>query len=164
VTGNESDPNLDNNYADVYTFVTFDIADVEVSTIDTPDPVLVDGELTYTILVHNNGPNDVTEVYLLDTLPDNVIFGHVSGPGCSRVGLLSVQCNIGNLAADATAQITIVVYAPSVEGIIENTASIGWVNWIDPVPSNNTDVEDTSVVLVLPPPVKYNIYLPTVHR
>ena len=45
-------------------------ADLTVSKVDSPDPVVVGKRLTYTITVTNLGPDTATGVALTDDLPD----------------------------------------------------------------------------------------------
>jgi len=131
-------------------------ADLAITKMDTPDPVLVSETLTYTLMVTNNGPDTATDVVVVDTLPAGVTFDHASA-GCSAVGQV-VTCDVGDMADGGVANITIVVIAPSVEGTITNTATVSTsVN--DPVPGNNTATEDTTVVLE---PALINIYLPLI--
>ena len=44
-------------------------ADLGVSMTDAPDPVLVNGSITYSITVANSGTNNVEGVTVTDTLP-----------------------------------------------------------------------------------------------
>jgi uncharacterized repeat protein (TIGR01451 family) len=56
-------------------------ADLEISKADSPDPVTVGDNLTYTITVTNNGPDAAANVVVTDTLPSGVTFVSAS-PGC----------------------------------------------------------------------------------
>ena len=49
-------------------------ADLSLTKSDSPDPVRVDEQLTYTLGVHNAGPQTATGVVLTDTLPGGVAF------------------------------------------------------------------------------------------
>ena len=99
-------------------------ADLFISKVDSPDPVIVGNNLTYTITVTNNGPLDATGVTLNDTLPAGVTF--VSAPatqGMCSESAGTVTCTFGNVINGATATVTIVVTATAV-GQISNTASV----------------------------------------
>ncbi|MFA9204521.1 MAG: DUF11 domain-containing protein, partial [Flavobacteriales bacterium] len=46
--------------------------DIVVNLNDSPDPVPAGGQLTYTLSVANNGPDDATGVQITNTLPAGV--------------------------------------------------------------------------------------------
>ncbi len=69
----DGDPNPNNNTATVTTPVSA-VADLAVAFNATPPVVLAGTNLTYTIVVTNNGPSPATGVTLTDTLPANVTF------------------------------------------------------------------------------------------
>ncbi len=62
------DPNPDNNSDTETTLVRTMKADLSVVKTDSPDPVTVGNNLTYTIVVTNNGPDTATNVTLDDLL------------------------------------------------------------------------------------------------
>ena len=125
-----------------------DVADLAVTKTDSPDPVLVGSNLTYTIQVTNSGPQAATSVVLSDKLPRHTDFvsATASSGNCERKGS-GVTCQIGNLAADPTkanaATVTIVV-RPTKDGTIVNTASVDSAE-TDPVSANNTATSSTTV-------------------
>ncbi len=49
-------------------------SDLSVTKTDSPDPVTVGNNLTYTVTITNNGPGGATGVVLTDTLPVGVTF------------------------------------------------------------------------------------------
>ena len=115
--------------------------DLAVTKSDAPDPVVVGSNLTYTLMVTNNGPSEVTGVALADTLPANVDFVSAS-PVCGEANAI-VTCNLGNLATGATTSVEIVV-TPTAAGTLTNSASVSGAE-ADPVADNNTATEDTTV-------------------
>ncbi|HEU5142990.1 MAG TPA: hypothetical protein VFU04_07530 [Solirubrobacterales bacterium] len=121
-----------------------DIADLSVTKTDSPDPVTVGAVLTYTATVANLGPQEATNVFFSDRLPSHSDFVSTTAPGarCEPRGK-NVSCNLGDLAKDATATVTIVV-RPTKVGTIENTASVDSVE-TDPVPINDTVTASTRV-------------------
>ncbi len=71
VSAAEQDPNAANNSASQTTTVQA-TADLSIASSDSPDPVGVGSDLTYTLDVANAGPSDATSVTLTDELPDGV--------------------------------------------------------------------------------------------
>lgn len=86
-------------------------ADVFVTKVDSPDPVVSGEELVYTLLVVNSGSIAATDVRVDDELPADATFVSAS-PGCSEG--LRVSCAIGTLAPGATATFSITAKAPVV--------------------------------------------------
>jgi uncharacterized repeat protein (TIGR01451 family) len=145
--------------ATVTVYVAPPSVDLGITKTDSPDPVYTGGELTYTLLVTNDGPDDATGVTVVDTLPAGVTFDHAT-VGCTAVGL-KVTCDVGDLAADASVTITIVVMAPDVVGSITNTATVMG-NEDDPDAENDTATAVTTVIL--PPVEKLYFYLPIIFK
>jgi len=127
-------------------------ADLSVSKSDSPDPVTVRGQLTYTITVRNDGPGGAAGVMLVDTLPPTALFvsstptqgACVREEGKGRSGGV-VTCALGALAAGDSATVTIVV-SPTREGTITNSATVH-ANEPDQDPADNTAAETTAVLL-----------------
>ena len=119
-------------------------ADLSVIKTDSPDPVAVGGALTYTIQVTNAGPDAATGVIVTDTLPSSVTFNSTTETqgSCTQSGR-TVRCDLGSLASGATATITINV-TPNADAVITDIVTVT-ANENDPVPSNNTDSEETVV-------------------
>src|SRR5216117_166809 len=65
-----------------------DPADLSVTKSDSPDPVNTGAVLTYTIRVHNAGPDPATNTVLTDSLPGGVTFisATPSSAGCTATG------------------------------------------------------------------------------
>ncbi len=69
------DPNPSSNTATATVIVaTAGQADLAVTKVGTPNPVLPGNNISYTIKVTNNGPAAATSVQLTDTLPANTTF------------------------------------------------------------------------------------------
>jgi uncharacterized repeat protein (TIGR01451 family) len=100
-------------------------ADLALRGADTPDPVKPGKRLKYTITARNDGPAAATGVTVEDTLPAGARFVSArAGQGsCSRAGR-KVTCDIGDLAAGASATVTVIVTAPPRPGRLTNTASV----------------------------------------
>jgi len=129
-------------------------ADLGITKSGAPNPVRLGGDLTYTLLATNDGPDDASGVSVVDTLPDGVTFVMAS-QGCTEDAGV-VTCDIGNLIEGDVVQITIVVTA-DVEGLITNSAVISG-NEIDPDDTNNEATTETTVVTII------DIYLPLVMK
>ncbi len=129
-----------------------DVADLSIVKADSPDPVSVGANLTYTIQVANLGPQGATGVTVTDDLPSHVTFvsATTTSGNCEQKGK-KVTCSIGNLAADPTkanaVTVRIVVH-PTKTGTIVNTASVDSVE-TDPIPVN--DKATTSTQVTSPP-------------
>lgn len=125
-------------------------ADLRVSMVDDPDPVAVNGELSYEIGVMNNGPEAAPSVRFTDTLPAEVTFvgvnalpGDPTPPVCAHAGRL-VTCDLGTLVAGEYRHFSVKVTAPSEEGLITNMATVSSTKQ-DPNRQNNTASEQTTV-------------------
>jgi uncharacterized repeat protein (TIGR01451 family) len=114
-------------------------ADLSVIKTAFPNPVLAGQVLTYTLMVTNNGPDVVTGVTVTDTLPSGVTFVSVTasqGTGCTQSGE-KVTCNLGSLARDASAIVTIKVLAPLTITTLTNTTAISGVEADTNISDNN---------------------------
>ncbi|MDH3434817.1 MAG: DUF11 domain-containing protein, partial [Gammaproteobacteria bacterium] len=114
VSAAETDPVSTNNTATAQTTVVPAgpaMADLALTKSDSPDPVFSGGpDVTYTLTVTNNGPDDASNVVLTDTLPAGVVFGSATpGPDTCTESSGIVTCNLGALAVDASTSVTIVV-------------------------------------------------------
>lgn len=146
VTAAEDDPNPNNNQDTEQTEVQ-GIADLSITKTDQTDPVAVGQDLSYTLVVTNNGPSSATNVTLTDTLPSGVIFvSAVPSQGtCSHTGGV-VTCTLGTIPNGGTATVTITVQ-PTVNniGTIVNRSEVSS-DALDPTPTDNQDDEPTQVL------------------
>jgi uncharacterized repeat protein (TIGR01451 family) len=130
-----------------------DVADLSVTKSDSPDPVAVDGTLTYTIEVRNLGPEGATGVFVNDRFPNRteLLSATTSKGNCQRRGR-RVICNVGSMAADLTGAnpVTVTIQVrPLKVGEIRNSVSVENVE-TDPVLVN--DAAETTTQVVAPPP------------
>lgn len=146
VTAAEDDPDTTNNQATEETEVQ-GVADLSVVKTDQTDPVVVGQDLSYTLVVTNNGPSPATNVVLTDTLPAGVIFvSAIPSQGTCTHNSGVVTCSLGTLAVGAQATVTITIQ-PTVNniGTIVNVATVTS-DATDPTPDNDQDDEPTQVL------------------
>jgi uncharacterized repeat protein (TIGR01451 family) len=123
-------------------------ADLAITKTDSPDPVKGGQNLTYTIVVTNNGPSTATGVTMTDQLPKNAGFASAAttkGTCSAKPSRALVTCALGDLVSGASATVTIVVKSPA-KGTITNTASVTATSPTDPNPGNNTATATTTVL------------------
>jgi uncharacterized repeat protein (TIGR01451 family) len=126
-------------------------ADLKITKRDSPDPVRVGSNLTYTVGVENLGPAPATGVAVTDNLPKSVDLVSATGPsGACGVQGGKVTCPIGSLApvgvdyGGTQATVTIVV-VPRDTGTIRNTATVKG-DQKDPVGANDKATATTRVL------------------
>jgi uncharacterized repeat protein (TIGR01451 family) len=118
-------------------------ADLSLSKTDSLDPVEVGQQLTYEIIVQNHGPDDAADVLVTDHLPPTVDLDSVSASQGTCPGTSPVTCDLGTIAAGASATVTIKV-TPTADDDLSNEASVSSTT-PDPAATNNADVEETVV-------------------
>ena len=148
VSASETDPNPANNTASATTTVNAQ-ADLSLTKVGTPDPVVAGQTITYTVTVVNNGPSDATGVVLTDTLPTGVsAISASSTTGTCAIGAGKVTCNIGTLDEDVNPTATVTVVAavsPDARGSLTNSASASATE-PDPNTANNAATTTTTVI------------------
>ena len=123
VNSNDPDPDTSNNSATVLTQVQPPSADLAVGLLDAPDPALVDGVLTYTVSVTNNGPSVASGVTVTNTMPLSVaVQSSSSSQGTVTINANVVVCHFGTLTNGGYATATINV-TPTAPGLIVATAT-----------------------------------------
>ena len=149
VTTSSEESNPDNNSTSQDTTVSGE-ADLSITKMDSSDPFIAGGNrvLVYTIEVSNAGPSDATNVVVTDTLPSVAIFE--STAGCLNDPNGVPDCQLGTIAAGASASYTITVTLQRVGGTIVNTVSVVS-DAFDP-DSGNSSVSETTEVTAIPIP------------
>ncbi|MCH7801338.1 MAG: DUF11 domain-containing protein, partial [Chloroflexi bacterium] len=143
VIGSEPDPNTSNNSATNTMTVSRATVDLAVTKTDAPDPVQAGQDITYTIIVTNNGPDTSTPVTLIDVLPVGVTLAAASTTQGSCSGTTVITCNLGILTSGASSTVTIVVKTAS-PGALMNTATVASAD-ADTNSANNTATSTTAV-------------------
>lgn len=148
-----SDGNLANNNASLTTRVDPPpppVADLFVQKLG-PAAAQVGAELTYNLVVNNNGPDAAEAVRLTDDLPAGVSV--VSVPDGCTVSGGTVTCEIGELEPFLVRQYQVVVRAPDEPGEVVNEARIvDRGDSLDPYPENDASSVTTDVTADPPPP------------
>ena len=116
-------------------------ADLIVSKSDLPDPAFVGEGLVYQLDVQNTGPSTAQDLLLVDVLPPAVSFNSAT-EGCQFLSG-EVHCAFSLLepGEHTTASIQVDVLQA---GVATNWASVVS-SVVDPITSNNVDLEDTSI-------------------
>ena len=138
-------------FANVGTAAQPGSSNLKIAKSDSPDPVRVGGQLTYTISVENLGPTPATGVVVSDNLPSSVDLVSATGPsGACAVQGQKLTCAIGALApigvnyGGGPAGVTVVV-VPRKIGTIRNTATVKG-DQKDPANANNKATASTGVL------------------
>lgn len=132
------DPDPGNNSSTEDTPVNAN-ADLMVSKTGEPSPVSAGGELTFTILITNNGPSDGENVILYDDISPQLTAVEYSLDGGSNFYPWNGSAGLGTLPAGASQ--TVVIRGHVIEtatGVITNTAIVSSTT-PDPDPDNNQD-------------------------
>ena len=119
------DINPANNTASATTFIVQNVT-LSVLKMVTPTTASFGQQVTYTILITNNGTSPANNVVVSDTLPQQFIAQPASSNqfACPIVGAL-MRCTAGALAANSTASIIIGGKAfPNASGVLANTAFV----------------------------------------
>jgi len=128
-------------------------ADLSVTKVDSPDPVIAGNNITYTITVTNAGPSAATNAVLADTVPANTVFvsmsapagWSVSAPAPGGTGPVSAS-NPSFPVGSAVFTLVVQVDPTTANGtVISNTATAGSVT-ADPDAANNSSTATTTVV------------------
>jgi uncharacterized repeat protein (TIGR01451 family) len=110
---------------------------------DSPDPVMVGGNLVYTIAVSNSSAIAATGVEVMDTLPAGVSLVSVNTEQGSCLGTSTITCSLGTVSAFNNIVVTIIV-SPTTAGPLSNTVTVSS-STFDADPSNNSATANTTV-------------------
>jgi uncharacterized repeat protein (TIGR01451 family) len=131
--------------------VPFPKADLAITKTDSPDPVHAGEQLYYTLTVTNNGPNDVPNASITDTLPAQVTFVTDDRGICTEAPAGTLTCALGAIANGASSTVVVKVQvkpdAVSDAGHpigITNSANVS-TTVIDPNAANNAASASTIV-------------------
>ena len=144
-TAGNSDPNLANNSATVQTTVGLSTtADLSITNTASPNPVIAGNNVTYTVVVKNNGAAAASTVAFSEAIPANTTFlsatpSPAAGWSCSVVSG-TLTCSNATLVSGASTTFTVVVTvnaATAAGTVITDTANVSSTT-TDPNPNNNS--------------------------
>jgi uncharacterized repeat protein (TIGR01451 family) len=130
-------------------------ADLTIVKSDSPDPVAPDTDLTYTIVIANNGPSDAQNVVVTDALPAGTVFVSaiqtagpafpVSGPAVGTTGTVTATADTLPVGGSATFSVVVHVNGALPAGsTLLNTAGVAS-STTDVTPGNNSVTQATGV-------------------
>jgi uncharacterized delta-60 repeat protein/uncharacterized repeat protein (TIGR01451 family) len=150
-TANEADPNPADNQASETTTVYTPVADLGITIADSPDPVTLGDNLTYTLRATNQGPDRASGVVVSARLPADPFVSAIASQGSCAAqpdAARDLPCQLGELAPGASAIVTIVT-TPSSTGLITASATVtASLPATDANPADNSASEQTTVRLV----------------
>ncbi|MFM8578824.1 MAG: DUF11 domain-containing protein [Planctomycetaceae bacterium] len=126
------------------------IADRSILKTSAEDEVVAGQAVSYTLLVTNNGPNEVTDARVQDSFPStlsNVTWIYeVAGGGPQIAGAGDIDVVL-DLVAGGTATFTITaLLAADAIGTLFNQATVWSATTYDPDPANNSDDEIDTIL------------------
>jgi len=148
VSATETDLNPNNNSAAAVATVNLPSADLALALTATPDPVLLNGLVTFTAAVTNHGPQLALDTVLTNVLPAGQLGSIEVSAGSVEVVESRLVWRLGDLAAGTDASLSFVL-GPTNSGWLTNSA---WVvsRSTDPAPQNNAAAYGLSVLIPAP--------------
>ena len=122
--------------------------DLSIEKTGPSNPVVAGTQITYTVTVENEGPNDATNVVVADTLSAGLIFDSTSG--CAEDDDGVPTCSLGNIADGNSKSFDITVDIPAdfvYNGgtVVGNEAEVS-ADQFDFNPDNNDDAIENDVI------------------
>jgi uncharacterized repeat protein (TIGR01451 family) len=150
-TGNVTTTNDGSDQSSASTCVQA-LVDLTVTKAGSPaTQTLGDGNITWTMVVTNNGPSAATGVTIADPMPAGNTFVSATSTQGSCTGGAILHCSIGTMAAGASVTITLVT-TPSTVGAQTNTVTVAG-NRPETNTGNNSATATVQTVGVITPPV-----------
>jgi uncharacterized repeat protein (TIGR01451 family) len=127
------------------------VSDLSITKSDNEDPLVSGTGLTYSLLVHNDGPSTAVNVRAEDLLPAGVSIDSVTGTGASCVfgvpgdNSRPTVCTFGSIPPGGSRTMTVVVTVlPGSHNSLHNDARVSS-DVLDLNNANNLDSEDTQI-------------------
>jgi uncharacterized repeat protein (TIGR01451 family) len=129
--------------------------DLSITKTVSPDPVFIGSNVTYSIVVTNNGASSAQSVVVTDNLPAGLSFVSCAAAGGGVCGGTDNHRTVmfASIATGATRTISLVARANGPAGTISNTATVS-ASTPDPNPSNNLA---SAITIVQEPPPSLTI-------
>ena len=145
-----TDGNCNGGLSDAWTAKLVASADLSINDSASPNPVKSGANLTYTIVVKNNGPDTAVSVSMTDVVPAGTTFvsvtptaGSCTSPSVGGTG--TVNCTVATAVNGAKLTVTLVVNVTAASGsVIANKASVNATTY-DPKRGNNAVNISTNV-------------------
>ena len=134
-------------------------ADLSITKSISANPAPLNGSVTYTLLVENNGPGSAADFSISDVLPADVLNPTTNTPGCT-ITTGTLNCTGGALNPGDTVSVTVTgtVNPAATSETVTNTATVSSTT-DDPDTSNNSS---TVVVQVVGTPLVELVKVPGV--
>lgn len=118
-------------------------ADLSLSAGVSVDPVALDGTLTATLTLTNNGPDTASDVTLTVQVPDRLSLLQITVGQGSCTGSGPITCDLGLLNGGTSTQVRLTLLAVRVGTAIFSATATSSVP--DPTPGNNSIVETLTI-------------------
>ncbi len=128
-------------------------ADLQITKTDNTPYYEASGSMTYTIVVSNNGPDEVNSATVIDNFPSQVSSATwdctATGTTCNTAkGSGNINDTV-NLPAGSSITYSVVASIGTASGDMTNTATVSS-SVADPVPSNNSATDTDQLAFSLP--------------
>jgi uncharacterized repeat protein (TIGR01451 family) len=129
------------------------VIDLAITKTGSPNPATLGKNVTWTMVVTNNGPNNATGVIVADPVPAGTTYVSSSATQGTCTGGVVVTCNLGSIAKGASVTVTLVTTTTTTGTITNTTTVVG--NEHDSNTTNNTATATVTVKGAFVPPVTY---------
>ena len=133
-----------------------EFADLTVTTTDAPEPVEAGGLLTYTVVMHNAGPDAALDAEMLALIPDTTTYQSLAGPTANGnwsctvpavSGKGKISCKTKCFGPGSSATFTITVRVEACVGSMDLVSTVTALSaTTDSNPANDTAIERTPVI------------------
>ena len=142
------DPNSGNDSASAVVAVNLPLADVAAGISATPNPVVVNGNAVYTLVVTNLGPSAAVNVTGSFSLSGLAFVSASPSQGSANFSTGAVQCNFGTIPAGDIATLVFTAVPPAI-GQVTNIWTVGTSDQ-DTNPGNNSIADVVTVISPTP--------------